>query len=164
MAESCETGGRFSRAGWRIDLYDDATSASSAAVFAQLHQHLLGNRLERIEDADAATGDRFKDRLVFAQQLGFQLVGGNDVRQVALVQLQHVRQLCQLVAVLLEIQFEIEEGFGIRMHALALRVSAEDDAIDAFQDQLTAGVVEDLARHRVEMKARLEAAHRAEVE
>ena len=38
------------------------------------------------------------------------------------------------------------------------------DAVHALQDQLAAGVVEDLAGHGVEVEAGLEAAHRAELE
>ena len=40
----------------------------------------------------------------------------------------------------------------------------EDDAIDALEDELAAGVVEDLTGNGVEVEASLEAAHRAQVE
>src|SRR5437868_7449567 len=137
---------------------------SAAATLAQFHQHLFGDRLERVKDADAAAGDALEERFVAAQQFGLQLVDGDDVRQVALVQLQHVWQLGQLVAMLFEVGFEVEERLDVGVHALALRVGDKDDAVNAFKDQLAAGVIEDLAGHCVKVKAGLEAAHGAKVE
>src|SRR5262249_60552200 len=51
-----------------------------------------------------------------------------------------------------------------RVHALDLAVRHEDDAVHALQDQLPGGVVEDLAGDGVEVEARLEPAHGAELE
>ena len=48
--------------------------------------------------------------------------------------------------------------------ALLLRIGHEHDAVHAAQNQLAAGVVKDLSRNGVEVNARLEAAHRAQIQ
>ena len=75
-----------------------------------------------------------------------------------------VRDRLQVVALLFEVLVEVGQRLDVRFHARVLRVGDEHHAVDAFQDQLARGVVEDLAGNGVEVKARLEAAHGAEVE
>ena len=59
----------------------------------------------------------------------------------------------------MQILFEVVERFDVGVHALLLRVGDEDHAVHTFQNQFARGVVENLSRHGVEMKARFEAAH-----
>src|SRR5262249_2216844 len=53
---------------------------------------------------------------------------------------------------------QVLQRLDVRLHALDLRIGDEHHAVDALQDQLAAGVVEDLAGDGVEVKPRLEAA------
>src|SRR5207247_6656686 len=59
---------------------------------------------------------------------------------------------------------QVLERLDVRFHALHLRVADVHDAVDTLQDQLTTRVVEDLAGHRVQVEAGLEAADLAERE
>ena len=59
---------------------------------------------------------------------------------------------------------QVLERLDVGLHALDLRVGDEDDAIDTLEDELAGGVVEDLAGHRVEVEAGLEAADLTERE
>ena len=93
-----------------------------------------------------------------------QLLERRDVRQVALVVLDDVRELVERVALLAQVGPQVLDALEVRLDALDLRVGDEDDAVDALQDQLAARVVEDLAGHRVEVEARLEAADLTERE
>jgi hypothetical protein len=52
----------------------------------------------------------------------------------------------------------------IGVHPRLLRVSDEDNSIDTFEDELSAGVVEDLAGNGVEVKTSFESANGAEIE
>jgi hypothetical protein len=48
------------------ELGKDGWPNSSALTFPKLCQHLLGDSLESVEDADARGGDSFNDRFVLA--------------------------------------------------------------------------------------------------
>src|SRR3954454_3481379 len=130
----------------------------------QFGENQLGDGFQRVENAGAVHRHGFERRLAFEVELAIQLVGGDRRRQVALVELQRVRNRLQLVALLLEVLLQVLQRLDVRFHARLLRVSDKDHAVDAFQDQLARGVVEDLARNGVEMEARFETANRAEVE
>ena len=93
-----------------------------------------------------------------------QLLDRGDVGQVALVVLDHVGDLVEVVALLRQVDAQVLDRLEVGLHALDLRVGHEDHAVDALQDQLAGGVVEDLAGHRVEVEAGLEAADLAERE
>ena len=56
-------------------------------ALTQLGQDLFGDGLERVEDADACRGHRFDDGLAFALKLCREVCCGDDVGQVALVEL-----------------------------------------------------------------------------
>ncbi len=74
-----------------------------------------------------------------------------NIRQIALVELKHVRNLVEVVAVFFQVRHQVVERFHVGIHALLLRVGDEDDAIDAAQNQFAAGVVENLSRDGVKM-------------
>src|SRR3712207_9001964 len=52
------------------------------------------------------------------------------------VELQDVGDLREVVAVRLEVLFEVVERLDVGVHALFLRVGDEDDAVHALQDEL----------------------------
>src|SRR6185503_3753748 len=86
------------------------------------------------------------------------------VWKVALVVLDDERHLGQIVPVLRHVVVEILHRFEIGFHALGLGVAHEHDAINVLEYELAAGVVIDLTRHRIQVKARLEAANRSQVD
>src|SRR5580704_10635246 len=130
----------------------------------QIGEHLLGDFLQGLKHSGALEGYGFDQRLVFPAKLFGQGVHGEDIWQIAFVELQHVGNLVEVVAVFLEVGHEVVEGFDIRVHALLLRVGHENDAVYAAQDQFAAGVVENLAGNGVQVNARLEAADGTQVE
>ena len=85
-------------------------------------------------------------------------------RHVALVVLDDDRQVIERVALLGEVAAQVLHRLEVRFHTRELRIGHEHHAVDALQDQLAAGVVEDLARHRVQVEAGLEAADLTERE
>src|SRR5262249_54742022 len=127
-------------------------------------EDLLGDGLQGVEDADARRRHGFERRLALVVERPVHLVDRDRVAQVALVELQGVGDRRQVEAVLLEVLLEVADRLDVGLHALVLAVGDEDDAVDPLQDQLPAGVVEDLAGDGVEVEAGGEAADGAEVE
>src|SRR5205085_2113480 len=74
------------------------------------------------------------------------------------------RDLVEIVVMFFEVLVQVVERFDVGVHALFLRIGYEDDAIDTAQDELAAGVVEDLSGDGVEVETGLEATDGAEVE
>jgi len=127
-------------------------------------EDLAGDLFESFEDAVAAKGDGFENGFVPAAQFFGQILDREDIRQIPLIELQNVGNLLKVVSVLLKVIHEVVEGLVVGVHALLLRVGDEDDAIDAAQDQLAAGVVEDLSGNGIKMDTGFEAANGAEIE
>src|SRR5512138_195056 len=134
------------------------------AALLELGQDELGDGLQRLEDADAGGRDRLVLGDVPRVEQPAELLDGRDVGQVALVVLDDVGDPVEVVPLLGEVHAQVLDRLDVRLHALDLRVGDEDDPVHALQDQLPAGVVEDLAGDRVEVEARLEAADLAERE
>src|SRR5574341_1303503 len=134
------------------------------AALLELGQHELGDRLQRLEDPHAGRCDGLVLRNVPRVEQPVELVDGRDVRKVAFVVLDHVRDLVEVVALLGEVHSQVLDRLDVGLHPLDLRVRDEDDPVHALQDQLPARVVEHLAGDRVEVEARLEAADLAERE
>src|SRR5215470_14332848 len=63
-----------------------------------------------------------------------------------------------------EVALEVEKGFDVGVHALALRIGHEHDSVNSLQDELAACVVENLAGDGVEVKSSLESADGAQVQ
>src|SRR5690606_41155770 len=79
---------------------------------------------------------------------------------LALVVLHHVGELVEVVALLLEVDAEVLEAIDVGVEAGVLGVGDEADAVDALEDQLTAGVEEDLTGDGVDRKStRLNSSH-----
>src|SRR5437660_2852165 len=137
--------------------------AACPALF-QLGEDLLGDFLQRLEHAYALEGHRLHHRLVFLAQFFGESVHWQHIRQVALVQLQDVGDLVEVVAVFFQVGHQVVERFNVGVHALLLGIGDEHDAVHPAQDQLAAGVVKDLSWNRVEVNARLEAPHRTQIQ
>src|SRR5205823_379158 len=93
-----------------------------------------------------------------------QLLQRRGVGQVALVVLDDVGNLVEIVALLLKIRAQVLHRLDVRLGALDLRVGDEDHAVHALQNQLARGVVEHLSRYGIEMEAGLESANFTEAE
>src|SRR6266849_3723639 len=137
---------------------------TSLPALLQLCEHLPCDFLERFEHAYALECYRLHYRLVFLAELSRERVHRQHVRQVALVQLQDVGNLVEVVAVFFQVGHQVVERFDVGVHALLLGIGHEHDAVHSSQNQLAAGVVKDLSRNRVEVNARFEAPHRAQIE
>src|SRR5690606_41213683 len=85
-------------------------------------------------------------------------------REVSLVVLNDRRNPLRIVPVLHQVLIEVLQRSDVRVHAIRLRVGDEDDAVHALQDEPPARVVVYLARDRIEMESRLEAANVAQVD
>src|SRR6185369_5606576 len=81
-----------------------------------------------------------------------------------LIELKHVRNLHQIIAVLFQIEIKIEQRFDVGIHAFALGVGDEDYSVDSLQNKLPACVVKDLARNGIQMKSSLESADGTQIE
>src|SRR5229473_3858806 len=130
----------------------------------QLREHLPRDFLERFEDADALKCYGLHYRLVFLAELSRERVHRQHVWQVALVQLQDVGNLVEVVAVFFEVGHQVVERFDVGVHALLLGIGHENYAVHSSQNQLAAGVIKDLSRNRVQVNPRLEAPHRTQIE
>src|SRR6185369_14895736 len=133
-------------------------------AFTQFSQHLLRDRLQRIKHARTRRSHRLNNRLALFLQLSRQIFRGYDIAEVALVQLQHVRNLHQIVALRLQILFEVVQRLDIGVHTLFLRIGHEHHSIDTLQNQFARRIVKNLTRHGVQVKARLEAANCPQLE
>src|SRR5690606_24890141 len=86
------------------------------------------------------------------------------VRQVALVELDHDRQIAQRDAVSLEVFAQVDERLTVVLRLLQLRVGNEDDAIGALHDQTSRRGVYHLPRYRKDLEADGDAAFAFESE
>src|SRR5271170_7458910 len=93
-----------------------------------------------------------------------QLGDGENIGEVALVELQDVGDRGEVEIVIFQMFAQVIQRFEIRIEALFLRIGDEDDAIGAFQDQAAAGFVENLSGNGVEMETGAKAAHGAQIE
>jgi hypothetical protein len=129
-----------------------------------VEQHQLDDGLERVLDSDPRGGHRFVEGCVVAVERGVQVLDRAQAWEVALVELDHVRHVRQPKGVPLEVLLQVLERLHVRVQHRFLGVGHEDDPIRPLEHELARLVVEDLARHRVELHARLHAADVAEVD
>src|SRR5882672_5829073 len=97
----------------------DSYSEEPAALF-QFCQHQLRQFFQRLEHADSLNRHALKHRLALFLQLLRQFRNGHRVRQVALVQLQHVRNRRKIQVVLFQVFLQVLHGFEIRVQPLFL--------------------------------------------
>src|SRR3954454_3223667 len=125
----------------------------------QFDQYLAGDFFQSLKYARSLECHRFEYRLILAPQFLAQDLDRKHVRQVPFVQLQDVRNFLEVVAVFFQVVHQVIERFGIRVHALLLRIRNEDYPVHPAQNQLAAGIVEDLTGDSVKMYTGLESAH-----
>ena len=129
---------------------------SLADEFVQQH---ASDHVERFKHALAlVSGRRKRGHLhvpIIEQE--FHIVHRRDIWQVPLVELQDIRDFGQIQLEGFEILFKVDEALDVFRHFFVLRIGDKDDAIDAAQDQLAGGVVNDLARNGVKLKLCLKA-------
>src|SRR5271156_4735414 len=93
-----------------------------------------------------------------------QIGDGENVGEVALVELQDVGDRGEIQIMILQMLAQVVESFEICIETFFLRIRNEDYAIGAFQDQAAAGFVENLTGNCGEMEAGAKAAHGAQIE
>jgi len=140
------------------------TNCKSLGAFFEFGEDELGYFFEGFEDADALDGDRFEDGFAFFLELLGELGDGHGVGEVAFVELENVGNGVEVEVVLLQVFLKVFHGFEVGVETLFLRIGDKDNAVSAFEDELTAGFVEDLAGDGVEVKTGFEAAHGPEIE
>ena len=136
-----------------------------------------GGRVFAVEPFDDQSAD-FLERGEYATAIArASFVGGHAHRvhlrvhirhrhgagQIALVVLQHQRDVFQRQAHFGEVVAQVLQRFKIFRHLVGVGIGDEDDAVDALQHELAGGIVIDLARHRVEHELGVHAGHLAEV-
>src|SRR5208282_813561 len=109
-------------------------------------------------------GDGLEGGFALHQQLLLQRLDGEDVGQVALVELQDVRDRGEIQIMIFQVLAQVVERFEVGVEPLFLGIRDEDDAVGALQNQAPAGLIKNLAWNGVKMEARLKAAHGSEVE
>ena len=82
----------------------------------------------------------------------FEVIDRRDVRQIAFVVLQDVGHIIERHVLLGQVVLEIFETLDVLFHFFPLRIGHENDAVDAAQDELAGGVVNDLTGHGVELE------------
>src|SRR6266478_3912271 len=137
---------------------DEQTILSQLPALLQLREHQLGYFAQRFKHPLSGHRHRFQDRFAFLSQLLGQFRYYHGVRQIALIQLQHIRDSLKFQVVFSQVLLQIFHGLEIRIEPLFLRVGHKNDSVGAFQDQLAAGFVENLPRNGVQMKACFESA------
>src|SRR5882762_8503084 len=124
-------------------------SRRSLPALFQFRQHQLSHFLQRFEHAQSLNRHAFQNRFALFLQLLRQFRHSHGIRQVALVQLQHVRNRRKIQVVLFQMLHQDFHGLEIRVQPLFLRIRHEHDAVRALQDELPAGLVENLSRHGI---------------
>src|SRR6267143_2245702 len=145
------------------ELHEKLARRSLPALF-QFRQHQLGQFLECLEHAYSLNRNALQNRLAFLLQLLRQFRHRHRIRQVPLVQLQHIRNRREIQVVLFQVLHQVFHRFEIRVQPLFLRIRHEHHAVRTFQDQLAAGLIENLSRHGIQMKARFESPHRPQIQ
>src|SRR3984957_20392468 len=84
--------------------------------------------------------------------------------QIALVQLQHVRNRIEIQIVIFEMLPQVVECFEVCVQPLLLRICHEHHSIRALQNQSPARLIEHLPRNGIQMKTSAKSAHGSQVE
>jgi hypothetical protein len=113
-----------------------------------------GDHIEGFEDALALAGDAAKggdlDFAIVEQEL--HVVDWSDVWEIAFVVLEDVRDIREVEFEGTEILLEVGEAFDVIGHFIVLGIGDEDDAVDAAEDELAGGVIDDLAWDGIELE------------
>jgi hypothetical protein len=138
---------------------------SAAAVLpGQRLEHEGRRALQGLLDADALLGHGLEERHSAGIEPLVQDLDRQRVGQVALVVLQHHRDLVGVDLVDLEVLLQVRQAVEVGVDHRLLAVGDEHDAVRPLQDHPAGGVVEDLPGNRVELDARLHAPDGAELD
>jgi hypothetical protein len=152
---------RACRRGW---LGDGQARGLDGELLPRRLDRKPGNALQCLENADAVERRRLEPREALRVQRLVELLDRVDVADIALVVLHHERDPLDAEAHLGQVGREVRKRLEVRLQRLDLAVGHEHDAVDALQDQLAGGVVEDLTGHGVELQAHLHAADHAHID
>src|SRR5215510_244163 len=126
------------------------------------HQNHAGDGVEGVEHAIATDGHRLEIRNLPSPAVEHELhvLERRDVGEVALVVLDDVRHLVQVVVVLAEVLLQVAEALHVLPQPVPLRVGHEHEPVHSAQHELARHVVVHLPRHGVELELRGETPHR----
>src|SRR6202171_3926309 len=130
------------------ELREEFSRRSLPALF-QFRQHQLSHFLQRFEHAQSLNRHALQNRLAFFLELLRQFRHRHGVRQVALIQLKHIRNRRKIQVVLFQVLLQVFHRFKIRVQPLFLRIRHEHHPVRALQDQLAAGFVEHPPGHGI---------------
>ncbi len=114
-------------------------------------QRFLRDRLERFEDANAVERCPLQNIVTIMVQVPIHGFDGQDVSKIALVVLEHERNLVERLVQLFEVLLQVVEALNIRFERDFLRIRDEDNPVDALEHELSRRVVEHLAGNGVEL-------------
>ena len=120
----------------------------------ELMEQEASNHIQSFEYSSAFTGAAGKSgnfNVAIVEQK-IHVLDRSGIGQVALVELQHVRDVRQIEIEALEILFEIGEALDVLSHFFVLRIGHKDDPVHPAQDELAGGVVDDLPRHGIKLE------------
>jgi hypothetical protein len=117
------------------------------------------DHIEGFEDALALAGDAAErgdlDFAIIEEEL--HIIDWSDVWEVAFIVLEDVRDIGEVEFEGAQIFFEVGEAFDVIGHFIVLGIGDEDDAVDAAEDELASGVIDDLAWDGIELEFGAEA-------
>src|SRR4030095_11252399 len=83
-----------------------------------------------------------------------EIVDRCDIGKVPLVVLQNVGDVIKQHVLFGQIVLEVFETLDVLLHFFPLRISDENDAIHAAENELTGGIVNDLTGNRIKLELR----------
>ena len=126
-------------------------------AFSQVVQYELYDGLQRLEDPYPGLCACLELGNISRVQQGAHFFNGSYVGKITLVVLHDQGYLFHAVPLILEIHPQVFERLDVGIHPGNLRIGTKDHTIHPAQNQAAAGIVENLARHGIEMEAGLEA-------
>ena len=124
-------------------------------------ENQLAYRFKGGEYAQTLGGDSFKTWYAAGIQFSFQTLNRQCISQISLVVLKNPGNVVEGEAVLLQVVNHILQRFDVVARTHDIRVGDEDNAVDAVQNELSAGVVFNLTRDRIKRESSLETLHAA---
>src|SRR5262245_61020522 len=136
----------------------DMSCVLRGSLTNELMQQHARNHVERFKHSLALVrgGGERRDLNFTVVQEKFHVFNGRDVWEIAFVVLNDVRNIMQVQLESLEVLFKVGKGFNVLSHLVVLGVSNKNDAVNATENELAGGVVDDLPGHSVELELRFE--------
>ena len=141
------------------------SSSGARHLLVDLLQRQLGDRLQRLEDAEPVERRRLEVACGPARfSVSSRFSMGSVVRRSRLLYWNTSGTRSSVRPISRRLSSRLRSDSTFASSAASWRVGHEDDAVHAAQHQLAGGVVEDLAGHRVELDADPHAADDADLE